>query len=332
MVVPSIGHESFGLVTAEAFARGVPAVVNRLGALAELADETGAALAYSGERELDDALAAWRATPRCEPSWAERARAAYLERFTPERHLERYLELIDRGRARVILAYHAIEDGPPPLFISPELFRRHVEAIAELARRRRDPRRRARGRPARALGGAHLRRRVRQRRAQRGAGARGRGIAAAVFCVAGRIGGDNRWPGQPASVPSRPLASAEELAELAAAGWTIGSHGMDHARLDRSAALEREIVESRALIADATGAAVDWFAYPYGAVGGRDLVASTYRGAVAMGNRFADAASPAHAPAARGRPLPAPPRAARTRARGQSWPTSPVRRSRDLRD
>ena len=57
MVVPSIGHESFGLVTVEAFARGIPAVVNRLGALAELADETGAALAYSGERELDDALA-----------------------------------------------------------------------------------------------------------------------------------------------------------------------------------------------------------------------------------------------------------------------------------
>ena len=55
------------------------------------------------------------------------------------------------------------------------------------------------------------------------------------------------------------------------------------------------MVESRALIQDATGAAVDWFAYPYGAVGGRDLVASTYRGAVAMGNRFADAESPAHA-------------------------------------
>ena len=65
--------------------------------------------------------------------------------------------------------------------------------------------------------------------------------------------------------------------------------------LDRPETLERELVESRALLQGATGAAVDWFAYPYGAVGGGDLVASTYRGAVAMGNRFADAASPPHA-------------------------------------
>jgi peptidoglycan/xylan/chitin deacetylase (PgdA/CDA1 family) len=121
------------------------------------------------------------------------------------------------------------------------------------------------------------------------------GMPAAVFCLAGRLGADNRWPGQPDDVPTRPLASAEDLAGLAAQGWTIGSHGMDHARLDRPEALEREVVESRALLQDATGAAVEWFAYPYGTVSGRDLVASTYRGAVAMGNRLADAESPAHA-------------------------------------
>jgi glycosyltransferase involved in cell wall biosynthesis len=99
VVVPSIGHESFGLVTAEAFARGVPAVVNRLGALAELADETGAALAYSGERELDDALARLAGDPALRAELGRQARAAYLERFTPERHLEHYLGLIDRAAA-----------------------------------------------------------------------------------------------------------------------------------------------------------------------------------------------------------------------------------------
>ena len=97
VVVPSIGHESFGLVTAEAFARGVPAVVNRLGALAELADETKAAIAYSGERELDDALARLAADAGLRAELGRRARAAYLERFTPELHLERYLDLIDRA-------------------------------------------------------------------------------------------------------------------------------------------------------------------------------------------------------------------------------------------
>lgn len=99
VVVPSIGHESFGLVTAEAFARGVPAVVNRLGALAELADESGAAIAYSGERELDEALARLAGDPALRAELGRRARAAYLDRFTPERHLEHYLGLIERAAA-----------------------------------------------------------------------------------------------------------------------------------------------------------------------------------------------------------------------------------------
>jgi peptidoglycan/xylan/chitin deacetylase (PgdA/CDA1 family) len=193
----------------------------------------------------------------------------------------------------MILAYHAIEDGPRPLFVSPGLFRRHVEAIAAS--------------PAvvvtldDVLAGDLPERwvaltfddaydSVTHNAAPVLADA---GMTAAVFCLAGRLGGDNRWPGQPGSVPSRPLASAEDLAELANRGWTIGSHGMEHGQLDQ--APEREVVESRAILQDATGAAVDWFAYPYGRVRGLDVVASTYRGAVAMGNRFADAESPAHA-------------------------------------
>ena len=59
----------------------------------------GAALAYSGERELDEALARLASDPALRAELGERARAAYLERFTPERHLERYLELIDRAAA-----------------------------------------------------------------------------------------------------------------------------------------------------------------------------------------------------------------------------------------
>ena len=195
----------------------------------------------------------------------------------------------------MILAYHAIEDGPSPLFISPDLFRRHVEAIViapavvvtlddvlagDLPERW----------VALTFDDAYAS--VARDAAPVLADA---GFAATVFCVASRIGADNRWPGQPGSVPSRPLASTDDLAALAGQGWAIGSHGMDHARLAGTAAPEREIVESRDLIADVTGTPVDWFAYPYGTVSGRDLVASTYRGAVAMGNRFADAASPAHA-------------------------------------
>ena len=118
----------------------------------------------------------------------------------------------------MILAYHAVEDGPKPLFIAADVFRRHVETIAES--------------PAvvvtldDVLAGdlperwvaltfddayASVARTAAPVLAEAG-------MPAAVFCLAGRLGGDNRWPGQPASVPSRPLASAEDLAELAGQG------------------------------------------------------------------------------------------------------------------
>jgi glycosyltransferase involved in cell wall biosynthesis len=45
LIVPSIGLESFGLVAYEAICRGVPVIVSRLGALAEIA-ESGGAVAF----------------------------------------------------------------------------------------------------------------------------------------------------------------------------------------------------------------------------------------------------------------------------------------------
>ena len=200
----------------------------------------------------------------------------------------------------LILVYHAIEEGPPPLFIAPELFRLHLERIA------------ASGVPVVSLdqvAGGDLPERwvaltfddayasVARSAAPMVARV---GVPATVFCVAGRLGGDNRWPGQHPRVPARPLCSAEELAGLADAGWVIGSHGLDHARLDRadSTTLEREIVEARARLEDATASPVSWFAHPYGVrppPGGRSLLEATYRGACATGTRFVAADSPAYA-------------------------------------
>ena len=101
VVVPTLGHEAFGLVAVEAFARGVPAVVHRFGALADLADDTGAALTYADRGELTLLLDRLAAEPELRADLGRRGRAAYLERFTPDRHLAAYLELIAeaaRGR------------------------------------------------------------------------------------------------------------------------------------------------------------------------------------------------------------------------------------------
>ena len=96
VVVPSIGHESFGLVTVEAFARGIPAVVNRLGALAELADETGAALSFDTPAELDAALERLACDTALRDALGARAREVYMERFTADRHLARYLSMVEQ--------------------------------------------------------------------------------------------------------------------------------------------------------------------------------------------------------------------------------------------
>ncbi|MFL5820348.1 MAG: glycosyltransferase family 4 protein [Solirubrobacteraceae bacterium] len=116
VVVPTLGHEAFGLVAAEAFAHGTPAVVRRFGALAELAAETGAALTFEGPAELDDALGRIAGDAAIREELGQRARIAYMERFTVDGHLRRYLSLIadlarrrgDDGLARAAEAGHMV--------------------------------------------------------------------------------------------------------------------------------------------------------------------------------------------------------------------------------
>ena len=199
----------------------------------------------------------------------------------------------------LVLVYHAIEPGPAPLCVEPSLFREHLDVIAEA--------------PVRAVG-------LDQLADQLEAGGpvepsvaitfddgfasmveqaapmlAERDLPATVFCVAGHLGGLSDWATAPASAPRLRLAGAPELRDLAAGGVEVGSHGMSHLPLSRAdEALEREIVESRASLEEATGAAVHWFAHPYGSLPGargRALIERTYSGAVTSENRAADAGS-----------------------------------------
>lgn len=94
VVVPSLGHESFGLVAVEAFARGTPAIVHGFSALGELIADSEAGIAYRSEAELDAALERIASEPALRRQLGERGRAAYLERWTAQTHLRRYFELI----------------------------------------------------------------------------------------------------------------------------------------------------------------------------------------------------------------------------------------------
>ena len=189
------------------------------------------------------------------------------------------------AQSAVIVTYHAVEWGPAPLCIDPVTFLGHVDCIAESG--------------VESVTVSELARRLRAGESLQGVVAltfddgfasvartavpllAERGLTATVFCVAGRLGRDSGWASAPRGGFLSPLVSGDELAELARAGFEIGSHTMAHAPLVQSdpEALRREIVESRAVLEGAVGTAVRSFAYPYGAgpaPAARRLVAETY--------------------------------------------------------
>jgi glycosyltransferase involved in cell wall biosynthesis len=99
VVVPTRGHESFGLVAVEAFARSTPAILHDFGALAELAGE-GGGITFRSDRQLGAALDRIASSPELRDELGKRGRRAYEERWTAASHLARYLGLVEELAAR----------------------------------------------------------------------------------------------------------------------------------------------------------------------------------------------------------------------------------------
>ncbi|MFE7531400.1 polysaccharide deacetylase family protein [Kitasatospora sp. NPDC057542] len=112
------------------------------------------------------------------------------------------------------------------------------------------------------------------------------GFTATVYVVAGRLGGYNDWDGQG---PRKPLMTAREVCEAAAAGMEIGSHGLTHRRLAGLGAqdLAAQVSDSRHVLEDLTGRAVEGFCYPYGS-----LDAAAVEAVAQAGYAYACAVSP----------------------------------------
>ena len=94
-VVPSLTYETFGLVVIESFSQGTPAIVHDLGALPELIDASGGGMIFRNEQELGIALETLLHNPALRNRMGDAGRLAFEERWTQERHLEGYMELID---------------------------------------------------------------------------------------------------------------------------------------------------------------------------------------------------------------------------------------------
>jgi peptidoglycan/xylan/chitin deacetylase (PgdA/CDA1 family) len=192
----------------------------------------------------------------------------------------------------LILTYHAVEPGPPPLHLDPSLFAEHlavleaedatVLTVAQLVAKLRDG-----VLPERAVamtfddGADSVARNAAPLLADRGYGA-------TVYCVAGHLGGSSAWSTLPPETPTYRLADAGTLRALIEAGLEIGSHGVEHAPLGKATdeVGRRELVDSKTTLEDLVQAPVTTFALPYGSLPGPSLdvvLRATYDGACAVG-------------------------------------------------
>lgn len=171
-----------------------------------------------------------------------------------------------------IITYHAIGAGPPPVWTSSELFDLHLAAFAAHGYRTVT----LAALLAALRGGSPLPERSLVLTFDDGYQSiydhvwprlRALGFGATVFLISDYCGRDNRWPGQPSTLPSAPLLTWEQIAELAADGCEFGAHTRTHPALPalQPAMVEEEIVVSKDAICERTGQAVRSFSYPYGA-------------------------------------------------------------------
>lgn len=171
-----------------------------------------------------------------------------------------------------IVTYHAVGEGPAPLFVSVPAFEAQLDTFAEIGYRTLTlgdlAARLRRGEPP-PRNGLVLTFDDGYQSVARDAWPRlrARGLVATVFLVTGRVGGDNRWPTQGPGVPARPLLTWDEAARLAAEGVELGAHTRTHHPLPLLPldAAREEALGSRADIESHTGATVRTFAAPYGA-------------------------------------------------------------------
>lgn len=117
------------------------------------------------------------------------------------------------------------------------------------------------------------------------------GVPATAFVAADLVSGaapDTSYE------PTRPFMTWDHVRELAAAGWSIGSHSLTHPRLSalESGESRRQLTESREEIEQQIGRSVTVLAYPYGTpatVSSRDRQLATEAGYTAA---FMDVTGP----------------------------------------
>lgn len=94
VVVPSICYETFGIIVIEAFSRKTPVIVNDLGALPEVVEDSGGGFIYRNNDELVSALNRLAADSELRDRLGEKGYSAFMEHWNEDAHIEKYLGLV----------------------------------------------------------------------------------------------------------------------------------------------------------------------------------------------------------------------------------------------
>ncbi len=94
VIVPSICYETFGIIIIEAFSHKTPAIVNDLGALPEVIDDSNGGFIYRTEDDLLESMRRIASDAALRNELGENGHRAYLKYWNEEPHLDQYLDLI----------------------------------------------------------------------------------------------------------------------------------------------------------------------------------------------------------------------------------------------
>ena len=98
VLVPSLVYETFGFIALEAHAQRTPVIATSLGAVGEVAQESGGGLIFHDTAELVAAMERLRTEPRLRDELGQRGHRAYVERWSEEPHVASYFEAIEQAR------------------------------------------------------------------------------------------------------------------------------------------------------------------------------------------------------------------------------------------
>jgi glycosyltransferase involved in cell wall biosynthesis len=98
VLVPSLCYETFGLTAAEAMSHGTPAIVRRIGALAENLDQSGGGLSFATLDECRAAMERLRTDRALRDDLGRRGALAVRTRWSVDAHLAQYLDIVNQVR------------------------------------------------------------------------------------------------------------------------------------------------------------------------------------------------------------------------------------------